>query len=50
VLLYELLTGTKPFDLGRKGYEEIVRTIREAEPQRPSTRVSTMGEALLAVA
>ncbi|MFI5401677.1 MAG: serine/threonine protein kinase [Planctomycetota bacterium] len=53
VLLYELLTGTKPFDLGTlldKGYDEILRTIREVDPPRPSTRVSTMGNALVTVA
>ncbi|MCA8975129.1 MAG: serine/threonine protein kinase [Planctomycetes bacterium] len=47
VLLYELLTGTTPFDnkdLLTKGFVEMVRTIREVEPQRPSTRISTLGE------
>ncbi|MDF1729771.1 MAG: serine/threonine-protein kinase, partial [Sulfitobacter sp.] len=47
VLLYELLTGTKPFDLHKAlevGYMELLRTIREVDPQRPSTRVSTLGE------
>jgi WD40 repeat protein/serine/threonine protein kinase len=46
VLLYELLTGTTPFDRGRfkgAGYEEIRRIIVEEEPSRPSTRVSTLG-------
>ncbi len=45
VLLYELLTGTKPFDLDaalEDGYQEMLRTIREDEPVRPSTRVSTL--------
>ena len=44
VLLYELLTGTKPFDLKTlltKGYDEVLRTIREEEPPKPSTRAST---------
>jgi non-specific serine/threonine protein kinase/serine/threonine-protein kinase len=44
VLLYELLTGTKPFELKTlldRGYEEILRTIREVDPPRPSTRAST---------
>ncbi len=53
VLLYELLTGTTPFDmkaLARNGYDAIFRTIREVDPQRPSMRVSTMGEELEAVA
>jgi serine/threonine protein kinase/tetratricopeptide (TPR) repeat protein len=46
VLLYELLTGTTPFDtreLLKAGLDEMRRTIRETEPARPSTRVSTLG-------
>jgi hypothetical protein len=45
VLLYELLTGQTPFDpkeLVRVGLDQMRRTIREQEPQRPSTRLSTM--------
>jgi serine/threonine protein kinase len=45
VLLYELLTGQTPFDakkLLHAGLDEIRRTIREQEPARPSTRLSTM--------
>src|SRR5215216_2438684 len=45
VLLYELLTGRTPFDpeeLMRQGLDEIRRVIREQEPQKPSTFVSTM--------
>jgi serine/threonine protein kinase len=45
VLLYELLTGQTPFDAKRlleAGLDEIRRTIRESEPARPSTRLSTM--------
>ena len=52
VLLYELLTGTTPFEqerLNRAGYDEIRRMIREDEPQPPSTRVSTLGAADTAV-
>ena len=48
VLLYELLTGTTPFDKERLqtvGYDEIRRIIREEEPVRPSTRISTLGPA-----
>jgi serine/threonine protein kinase/WD40 repeat protein len=46
VLLYELLTGTTPFDRERLktlGYDEIRRIIWEEEPARPSTRISTLG-------
>jgi len=45
VLLYELLTGKTPFEakeLLAKGIEEMRRTIREEEPRRPSTRLTTM--------
>jgi len=43
VLLYELLTGTTPFDskaLLQSGLEEIRRIIREVEPVKPSTRLT----------
>ena len=52
VLLYELLTGLTPFDkerLGKAGYDEIRRIIREEEPARPSTRLSTLGAAATVV-
>jgi serine/threonine protein kinase len=45
VLLYELLTGSTPFDSGKllkSGLDEIRRVIREQEPARPSTRLSKM--------
>jgi len=45
VLLYELLTGTTPFDakeLMRAGVDEMRRRIRETEPVRPSNRLSGM--------
>jgi eukaryotic-like serine/threonine-protein kinase len=45
VLLYELLTGLTPFDaqdLIKSGLDAIRRTIREVEPPRPSTRLSTL--------
>jgi serine/threonine protein kinase len=47
VLLYELLVGVRPFDpqtLGAAGFAEIQRIIRETEPKRPSTRLSTLGD------
>jgi eukaryotic-like serine/threonine-protein kinase len=43
VLLYELLTGSTPFDsleLLHSGLDEMRRIIREREPVRPSTRLS----------
>src|SRR5207302_7870604 len=52
VLLYELLTGATPFDqerLRKAAFDEIRRIIREEEPPRPSTRVSTLGQALTTV-
>ena len=53
VLMYELLTGTTPFDareLRAAAFGEVRRIIREVEPPAPSTRLGTMGEALTAVA
>src|SRR5205814_9752298 len=52
VLLYELLTGTTPLDqkqLLAAGLDEMRRTIREKEPARPSTRLSTMLEGELTI-
>jgi WD40 repeat protein/serine/threonine protein kinase/tetratricopeptide (TPR) repeat protein len=45
VLLYELLTGTTPFDkerFRRAAHDEIRRIIREEDPPKPSTRLSTI--------
>ena len=42
VILYELLVGARPFDLKaalEKGYLEVIRTIREVDPDPPSTRL-----------
>src|ERR1043166_6415408 len=47
VLLYELLTGRPPFDsekFARSVLDEIMRVIREQEPPRPSTRLTTLTE------
>ncbi|MCH8046795.1 MAG: protein kinase [Planctomycetes bacterium] len=53
VLLYELLTGSTPFDsqaLKDAGYDEMRRIIREDEPPKPSDRISTLAaEALSTV-
>jgi serine/threonine protein kinase len=46
VLLYELLTGTTPFSgqtLRTASLDEIRRIIREDEPLKPSTRLSSLG-------
>ena len=53
VLLYELLTGTTPFgeeDLRKSGYIEMQRIIREQEPTKPSTKLSTLGKTLTDIA
>ena len=53
VLLYELLTGTTPLgeaELRKAGYIEMQRLIREQEPEKPSTKLSTLGETLTDVA
>src|SRR5262249_34596752 len=47
VLLYELLTGTTPFEKNRfrrAAFDEMLRIIREEEPPKPSTRLSTTEE------
>ncbi len=49
IVLYELLTGTKAFDPNRLrsgDYADMVRHIRESEPAKPSTRVSSLGDQL----
>jgi serine/threonine protein kinase/tetratricopeptide (TPR) repeat protein len=46
VILYELLTGDVPFsrkELERTGLAEMLRVIKEAEPTRPSTKLSHSG-------
>ncbi len=56
VLLYELLTGTKPFSretLTSAGLDEMRRIIREENPPRPSSRLTTLhasGDAALSAA
>jgi serine/threonine protein kinase/tetratricopeptide (TPR) repeat protein len=47
VLLYELLTGTTPLETKRlsdSSLLEVLRLIREEEPPRPSTRLSTTAQ------
>lgn len=53
VMLYELLVGVPPFDpqaLLKAGLEAVYRIIREEEPPRPSTRISTLGDGAATVA
>ncbi len=48
VLLYELLTGTTPFDKSRlqaAAFDEVRWIIREEEPEKPSARISTLRNA-----
>jgi len=53
VLLYELLTGSTPFnsrELRSAAFGELQRMIREVEPPRPSTRLSQQSDTLASVA
>lgn len=52
VVLYELLTGVTPFDRERfktAAFDEIRRIIKEEDPPKPSTRLSSLGETLASV-
>src|SRR5262249_17361886 len=52
VLLYELLTGSTPFDKQRfkqAAYDEIRRIIREEDPPKPSTRLSGSQDTLASI-
>ncbi|HKP73831.1 MAG TPA: protein kinase [Pyrinomonadaceae bacterium] len=44
VLLYELLTGHRPYRLKSRRPDEVARVICEEEPERPSTAVSRVEE------
>jgi len=53
VVLYELLTGCRPFEfetVAKSGQAAIVRTIQEVEPPAPSQRVTALGPTLRSVA
>ena len=48
VVFYELLVGDLPFDakeLREAGFVDMLRKIREEDPQKPSTKVRVLGEA-----
>jgi eukaryotic-like serine/threonine-protein kinase len=40
VVLYELLTGHRPYDSHSRNHEELVKAVCDEEPERPSTAVS----------
>ncbi|MHC4908118.1 MAG: serine/threonine protein kinase [Planctomycetota bacterium] len=44
VLLYELVSGHRPYRLRSRIREEIVRVVCEEDPQRPSTAISSIEE------
>jgi len=46
VLLYEILTGHRPYQVDESSWREIERLVCESEPPRPSTRVGTDREHL----
>ncbi len=51
VLLYELLTGFLPFDTSdwkKQQLDEILRRLRESDPRRPSSKVSSSRDASMA--
>ena len=53
VVLYELLVGVLPFDpktLREAGFGEIQRIIRENEPPKASTRLSSLGDTKTSIA
>lgn len=37
VVFYEMLTGVKPLDLDNKSYDEILHTLNNIEPEKPSS-------------
>jgi non-specific serine/threonine protein kinase/serine/threonine-protein kinase len=50
VMLYELLVGARPIDLGAKADQAIRLAIRETAVPRPSTRLTSLGETKEAIA
>ena len=49
-VLYELLVGALPLELGKLSFEEILRRVREDDAPRPSTKLRTLGEQSTATA
>jgi non-specific serine/threonine protein kinase/serine/threonine-protein kinase len=48
VVLYELLSGTLPFDFRKIAYDEVLRCLREQDAPNPSTRLRTQdGDSVL---
>ncbi len=45
VIFYELLAGVPPLDLRTDAFEELLRKLREEEPQRPSTKIRVLDQA-----
>jgi non-specific serine/threonine protein kinase/serine/threonine-protein kinase len=43
VILYELLSGHRPFETKGKSYEEIIKSVCDTEPARPSAWISDFG-------
>ena len=44
-VLYELLTGALPLDFKKLAYNEVLRRLRDQDVPRPSTKITTLGEA-----
>ncbi|HBQ58888.1 MAG TPA: serine/threonine protein kinase, partial [Balneolaceae bacterium] len=44
ILLYELLAGTRPFDLGDKPLSEVEKFICHQTPAKPSQKFSSLSE------
>jgi non-specific serine/threonine protein kinase/serine/threonine-protein kinase len=49
-VLYELLVGALPLELGKLSFEEMLRRLREEDAPRPSTKLRTLGEQSTATA
>jgi non-specific serine/threonine protein kinase/serine/threonine-protein kinase len=47
VVLYELLSGSLPFDFRKLAYDEVLQCLREQDAPSPSTRLRTQGDSAL---